>query len=254
MVELLVEHKFSKKIIWEIGKNHLGSVNRALELMAATANLDAKAVSIQIREKEFYEQFPNLQFTNEQYFQLIKFAKSKDLKVYLAVGPTDDKAVIEQLMPLVDGVKLLYLTLSHPKIVDLFYNKSLLLNIPVYISTGALTLQQVKKIFVDYPGINLLYTKLSHSVEGQKISQISEIRSSTGFCAFGQHSKSWLTVAVAIGAGADEVFVYFGDKALALPDLEHALDLSELDKFLQYVNLAYSSLDDIPSEPIAFIG
>ena len=254
MVELLVEHKFSKKIIWEIGKNHLGSLDRALDLVAATANLDAKAVSIQIREKEFYEMHPQLQFTNEQFLQLIKFAKSKNLKVYIAVGPTNEKSVIEQLTPLVDGVKLLYLTLSHPKIVDRFYVKSLSLNIPLYISTGALTLRQAKKIFAKYPAINLLYTKLSHSVEGQEISKISEIRSHTGFCAFGQHSKNWLSVAVAIGAGADEVFVYFGDKALPLPDHEHAIDLSELDIFSKYVNLAYSSLDGTPSDPISFIG
>ncbi len=239
------------KVIAEIGLNHLGSIS---ELNFLVNKLIAKGLSttIQVRESNFYEKYPNLWINIHDLAHIRQIYKNNNVNFGIAIGPIDQNLLDEILGLELDFIKLIGICSANPKFLDMFFSKQRPFT---FISNGSWDALTNPISYANKNRDTIVHTVLSHELESQKISAINHLINMGWRVSYGQHSSDFSAIPLAIGAGAESIFLYVGDKSKKIPDLEHAIDINNIYEFSKKIATYYRSLKiDSVVNKIKFIG
>ena len=110
---------------------------------------------------------------------------------------------------------------------------------PKYISVGLSNISYIKDTILPFMNDEdmLIHTCLSHDSSDQNLLDTRDEKSRKLVC-YGLHCIEPELAFTAIGAGAEKIFVYAGDKNLDLTDRYHAIDLRDACDFSNKVIIA----------------
>jgi sialic acid synthase SpsE len=246
------------KICLEVGVNHLGSYS-LLEKMIKDSGIAELGVSItvQIKEEDFYK-------TNEQFYlslhehrSLIELCRTLKIPCGLALGPITDLQALTDggLKP--DFIKTLSISSANADFMNRVYAAY---DCPKYISVGLSDAAYVKEYIVPLMGDkdNLIHTCLSHDSADQNLGDMRLLGNLGVPVCYGLHAVDHELIYAGIGAGADSIFFYIGDKSLDLPDFSHAIDMADIAYVVAKGNACFRAMSESGDGPksakISFIG
>lgn len=247
------------RVCFEIGLNHLGdfkNISNILEVIKKSKN--NCALTVQIREEDFYKNGKDhLRLDLEQYLELRKRCLDLNIQFGIALGPLEDLDWIANSGLDPDFLKLLGIASNNLDFIDAV-SKSF--SCPKFFSVGLSSIEFIHNSIAPRMSENdgFIHTSLSHASEDQNLVQIKFLKSLGKPVFFGQHSSTPAICFAAIGAGADKLFVYIGDKNLDLPDHDHAISLNEINHFEDLCMECFRALGNVESgekkSKIEFIG
>jgi sialic acid synthase SpsE len=234
----------SWKVCLEIGLNHLGSYSKLEKIIKdyGLAKLGV-SVSVQVLEEDFYKDNEQLYLNLEQHRNFIKLCRDLKIPCGLALGPLS----LSELQSIKDGglefdfIKTLSISSANNDFMERLYDT---FDCPKYISVGLSDIEYIKNHIEPLMGSSdkLIHTILSHNVRDQNLGDIESLKNLGVPVCFGLHAADHFLIFTGIGAGADSVFFYIGDKSLDLPDFEHAIDLSDIADMVGKIKSCYSAM------------
>ena len=247
------------RLCFEIGLNHLGDFKNISNILEVINNSKNRcALTVQVLEEDFYKSGKDfLRLNLDQYKELRKRCLDLHIQFGLALGPLEDLDWISNSGIDPDFLKLLGIASNNLVFIDAV-NKSF--SCPKFFSVGLSSIEFIQDSIVPRMSENdaFIHTSLSHASEDQNLVQINFLKSLGKPVFFGQHSSTPEICFAAIGAGADKLFVYIGDKNLDLPDYDHAISLNEINHFDDLCMQCFRALGDVKSgekkSKIEFIG
>ena len=230
----------SWKVCLEIGLNHLGSYSLLESLIknSVIAELGV-SVSVQIREEEFYEDNQHFFLKLEDHKRFMDLCRELKIPCGLALGPLSDLKSLKDggLEP--DFIKTLSISSADPAFMGRLYDTY---NCSKYISVGLSNIDYIKGNILPLmdPNDELIHTYLSHNSADQNFGDIRLLGNLGVPVCFGLHALDHDLIYTGIGAGADSIFFYIGDKSLDLPDFTHAIDLVDVADVVAKINTCFS--------------
>ena len=221
-------------IIAEIGLNHLGSRNYLLSYVEVLTNSSIDAITLQIREKEFYNntQFDNLELSKEVYEEIILKIKTSGKKFGMAIS---DLNFLPFFKDKVDFYKILSKDLEDNRIINNLINR---VDKPIFVSTGMSSFKTIssflEKVSVDKrKNINLIHTRLSNKIEDTNLKAIEKMKNFFNLpIAYGNHCENLKVTYTALAFEPVAVFFYVkGNNNINHPDEKHAVSLENLKEF-----------------------
>jgi len=218
------------KYIAEIGLNHFGSEETAMQMVNASIAADVNAITFQIRENNFYQSDDvrkkklNISF----YEKIIKICHASNIQFGIAIAEID---LIEDFDKIgIDFWKTLSWDFGNIKMFEILQKTKK----QIYISTGLTSAEQiidfkVKKSELLENSI-LIHTQLSQEIENVNLKAIESLRYDTKLpVAFGLHCKNHEVLKLALSYDPFAIFTYVKQAdSEDLFDREHAIHLDDL--------------------------
>ena len=246
------------RLCLEIGLNHIGLIKNVIDILNVIHKQNIQcAVSIQIREEEFYSDGrEKLKLSLDDYCEIRKMCSNFEIPFGLALGPLKDIDWIlgSNLKP--DFIKILGMATKNTNFVDSLNR----FNCDKYFSVGLSSLDFIESEIIPRMKKDdaLIHTSISHSFQDQNLIEIKALERMGKKVFFGQHSDSLEVCFTAIGMGASKIFAYIGNKKFELPDHEHAVSLTDAKKFYDQCMVCFGALGsirgDVKTSKIDFIG
>jgi len=193
------------------------------------ANINV-ALSIQIREENYYTNKENLLLSAQDYIEAQKLCSKANLKLGFAIGEINDLNFFKKNKIKPSFIKVLSMATKKKTFIKKVQNN---FRCPIFYSTGHSTVQYISKYILplmkstDY----LIHTSFSSQVVNQNFKKMIAIKSLHKNVSYGLHCHQKFPVFTAIGCGAKKIFLYIGNKKLNLMDNLHALDIKEIKSF-----------------------
>lgn len=247
------------KVCFEIGLNHLGRYENIMAIIndAEIPQLPC-AISIQIREDSFYaDGRQDFTLRSSEYSELRKLCAGLQIPFGLALGPLEDLTWLASLNLEPDFIKFLSVASNDIEFVDRL-NK--VFHCPKYYSVGLSNYSYIQEHLVSRMRNQdmLIHTSLSHASCDQNLGDISKLASFGRPVCFGLHARELEVCFAAIGAGAEKIFIYIGDKGLPIPDKEHAISTVDAKFFYNKAAECFAAMDKVAKKKkqpkIKFIG
>ncbi len=222
-------------IIAEIGLNHLGDIEKLNKYLSRLKKNKIKAITIQIREKNFYVKQKKLFFNDKIYKNFFERAK-KDFFVGVALCDIKKINLIKQSN--LDFIKILSKDFTNFKLVK----SILLLKKETYLSIGNYPISQVKKFYNKYKKINnrikLIYTcfeNQSYKLNLNKIRFYKKLLNTN--VSYGNHHNNQKKIIQSLKYKPESIFFYIKDYDNNIyPDNDHAVNLNELKPLVKKIN------------------
>jgi N,N'-diacetyllegionaminate synthase len=240
-------------VVAEMACSHEGDMQLAINIIDGASKARADAVQLQIwslvhmmsPQRKEYELLQRLEFTQDEWVQLVKYTRDKypDLKIYVCVYEHASIEFIDNLG--IDGYKLNSSDLSNPLVLD----KVAATGKPINLSVGASTLAEIQSAIeriqknTDSP-ITLMYGHQSFPTKPEnvhmnfmgKLKKLFELP--IGYqdhCDADDESAFWLPAA-SLGMGVDVLEKHIThDRSYKGIDHESALDPDEFVRFVEMV-------------------
>ena len=220
------------KFIAEIGVNHLGSEEFAVNYCVVLANTGVEAVTLQIREDSFYDAscLWKRGLSKDCYLECRRILKSSGKSFGIA---TSDLMVAQRnadLSP--DFWKVLSWGIKDIPLIRFLVDTG----VPVYVSTGISDIKEIKSVAAIFgQKVGFIHTQLSTEVKDVNLAAIPAIRDATGCdVSFGLHCDNSDVINVAIPYKPYAVFFYVKEKEnYEYPDGSYAISVSDIDIFIQ---------------------
>ena len=223
------------KIIIEIGLNHMGSSMMAKEMASHLCDLDIYGITLQIREREYYQKKPYLALPDSVYKEISELCEKNSVKFGLSVCEED--AVLKHAQHC-SFWKILSWKLEDSEIVK----ACVATGKPTHMSTGKHNTEDVVKLakkYIDIFGLgditiirclNLIHTTLDPEPTKTDLSRISMLRNQTGLnVGFGLHSHHKEALYLALSQNPDSIFFYVkNDTVIRYPDNKNAISIEEV--------------------------
>lgn len=246
------------RVCLEVGINHLGSYPM-LEKMIKESGITELGVSItvQIKEEDFYKTNEQFYLSTDEHQRFIELCRSLKIPCGLALGPISDLQVLNDVGLEPDFIKTLSISSANADFMSRVYAAY---DCPKYISVGLSDIAYVQEYIVPLMGDKdkLIHTSLSHNGADQNLGDIRLLGSLGVPVCYGLHAVDSDLIYAGIGAGADSIFFYVGDKSLDLPDFSHAIDMADVADVVFKANTCFSAMGESGDTPkstkIAFIG
>lgn len=223
-------------IVAEIGLNHLGNerkLNKYFKNLKLLKGINA--ITIQIREKNFYCNNKNL-ILNKNIYKKFFFKAKFFFLVGIAIS---DKKKIK----LIKFYDLNFVKILSKDFTNYNFVKSvLLLQKETYLSIGNHPFNVIKKYFNLYKKINknikLIYTCFENRYYKLDLKKIKTYRMLLKTSvSYGNHHIGINKIMESLKYKPDSIFFYIKDNDNnTYPDNEHAVKLDELDKMLRKIN------------------
>lgn len=215
------------RVIAELGLNHLGSEERAWNMLKKALRTEVDAVTFQIRESKFYTRndLAHTPLSLEFYSAASKLTHEYGKTFGIALA--DINLVQEVLSRVeVDFWKALSWDFSN----SLLKAKLISTGLPVYLSTGLSSIEEVLRESKDVPSVILIHTQLSQAIDDVNLKAISTMAELTRMpVAFGMHCEDKDVLKLAIAYEPHSIFFYVKEEGLeGLFDDLHAVDLNSL--------------------------
>lgn len=225
----------------EIGINHLGSYSLLEDTIKASGLAElGVSITVQIKEEDFYKTNKNFYLTLDEHQRFLELCRSMKIPCGLALGPLNDVQALKNggLEP--DFIKTLSISTEDINFMKRLYS---IYDCPKYISVGLSATNYIKDEIIPLMNKNdmLSHTCLTHNSHDQNLPEILVLKELGVPVCFGLHAVDKEIAFTAIGAGAEKIFVYIGNKQLDLPDYEHAIDLADISQFTQKIDRCFGA-------------
>lgn len=220
-------------IVAELGNNHLASLERLDVLTAAALASPVDALSIQLREDDFYTQSNIKRFDNIVYQQWCETVKSSKKMVGLAVCEVNHLDLYD-----CDFYKILSKDYFNKDLV----NAALRTGKPVYLSTGMCTLNDLS-LWSDYKNAHFIHTDFSPHTKDVNLKAIQSMQMRVGNrVGFGRHCYDLNVLAAAIGMEPESVWFYIRDNDDRQPDFDHAVQIEMIEPVVIVLKDLYTAI------------
>jgi len=228
-------------MIAEIGLNHLGSEERAWDMLKKILQTDIDAVTFQIREPNFYasDDHTHRPLPLEFYSAASKLAHEHGKEFGLALCDID---AVEKIC---SEVQIdFWKTLSWDFLNDLIKTKLIKTRLPVYLSTGLSSMAEVVRESKYTPNAILIHTQLSQAIGDVNLKAIATMRNQTEMpVAFGMHCEDVDVLKLALAYEPYAIFFYVKEEGLeGLFDDLHAIGIAKLPMVLQKLKVLSASI------------
>ena len=230
------------KVCLEIGLNHIGSYALLEKMIKSNGIAElGVAVTVQIKEEEFYKTNEKFRLSVDEHRKFIDLCRELKIPCGLALGPLSDLSVLKDggLEP--DFLKTLSVSSNNLDFMNQVYAHY---SCPKYVSIGLSDISYIKHNILPLMDDEdeLIHTCLSHDSADQNLGDIRLIEKLGVPVCYGLHATDHELIFTAIGAGANKIFCYIGEKSFDLPDYHHALDMTEIAGYVERTAKCYSSL------------
>lgn len=248
-------------VIAEIGVNHDGSVQRAIELVHAAAQCGADAVKLQVfradrlmHESSAFAGYQKCSLLDASPIDMLRRyeLEEKDLRqvaaeiVAAGMAPLATPFSLEDV-DMVQSLNLPAIKIASPDIVNWpLLRRAAKTGLPLLVSTGAASLNEITSSVAWLRGWNapfaLLHCISSYPTpaDSANLGWIAEFAGRFGVpVGFSDHTTEVIAGALAVTAGAailEKHLTY--DRAAAGPDHAASLDRNDFTKYVQLVRLA----------------
>lgn len=249
-----IDNESKPYIIAEIGINHDGSFEKAIELVKAAASTGVDAVKFQTfktskllsRNSDYFEMLKNYQLEDEHYLELHSLSQSLGIDAFSACFDEESAALWNSFN--VSSFKIASGDITHHSLLQTIakFGK------PMIVSTGASSYQEIQAaleaIYTAEPDIDvaLLHcvSKYPTSIAASNLKCIEMLRKQFNLViGFSDHTIGTLASQVATGLGAKIIEKHFTlDKNLEGPDHKLSADPNEMSKLVKNCNLAFESI------------
>lgn len=260
-------------VIAEVGGNHNGDIDKALELVSSAASAGADAVKFQTYKAENlvlpslkplshvrssyasqFDRFKSLELTNDDYLKIVSLCQQ--LGIDFMTTPFDMDALIK-FSPQMPAIKIASGDLTYKQLVE----KAAALNKPVILSTGMANVEEIDNALAwvhRYTSQIVLmhcvsiYPCPDHHANLNSIQMMLEKWGGECVIGYSDHTigSSACLAAVALGARVIEKHFTF-DKNQKIGDHNHSLtqyELEDLIKQIRSINLQLGFADKKISE------
>ena len=129
-----------KRIITEIGLNHLGSTELAEKYLKDLLKKNIYGITFQLRENNFYKKFPKLKLPFNFYTQVSKLCRKNNIKFGIAICSMEHNRLLKSLN--VDFIKVINRGLINKKLIKYLFESNVK---KIYISLGNCTKSEIDK-------------------------------------------------------------------------------------------------------------
>tara|TARA_B100001059_G_C17664094_1_gene490986 strand:+ start:65 stop:805 length:741 start_codon:yes stop_codon:yes gene_type:complete len=214
------------KLIAEIGLNHLGDPKRLMVMIEKIIASKVYALTIQIQNDEYYNLSKPFRkkIDLDLYKKISKRLKSKKIKFGIAL--VDKKTLQDFSSVNVDFWKILSMQFFNKELIK----KALATKKKVYLSTGVVSMQDIKAMAKRFKSLNFIHTSFSLSLNKANLLAIKKMKNEVkNQISFGLHSNLDSLIISAIALESESIFFYVKNKDKKhYPDDEHAIYLEEL--------------------------
>ena len=236
----------------EVGINHLGDEQYALDLVKNLINTDISGVTIQFRDKEFYKKYSKF-ILNDNLFNLLKSEiKSKNKLFGVAIKDPDKINFFDEIQT--DFYKVIENDLKNDELIEKILKSSAK---KVYISTGMSDSNEIKKFLrknkkIDKKKIIFIHTTLSNKVDKVNLEAIQYLKEKFSVqVAYGNHCENYKSMLLSLTYHPESIFFYVkGNKYKKHPDEEYAININFVQKLVEEINLLKLSIGEYSKEKI----
>ena len=217
-------------LIAEVGLNHLGDDKLAREYFDALGRLSIDAISIQVREPEFYKrpEKSHLHLSLTAIRRVSYVAKEYGKQFGVALADINKVDSIDKMNP--DFYKIIRDDMKNNALVE----KLLKTGKKVIVSTGLSTDRQIKAFlrkYKDYNNIVLNHTQLSYSVEDCNLKAIADLREKNNVpVSFGTHCSNPDILKMALCYEPSDILFYVKMDDGEYPDDKHAIQIKDVQE------------------------
>ena len=221
------------KVIAEIGLNHNGSKDRALNLLNEVVKSDVDGVTFQIREREFYDaSHPRkVDFSNDFYTELVGIAGKHNKEFGIAICDCDK-------LDSMRGMNISFWKTLSWDISNLALQNALQKTQKrIYISTGLADTAQILDCSQLYENVVFIHTQLNYDLDNVNLKAIESMRQVTGKpVAYGLHSSEHEILYMALCYSPEAIFFYVKDETAGEhPDDAHAISVGRLETIVTHL-------------------
>ena len=236
-----------KRIITEIGLNHLGSSELAEKYLKFLFK-KIYGITFQLREDSFYKKFPKLKLPFDFYTKVSKLCKKNKKKFGIAICSMDHNKLLKSLD--IDFIKVINRGLINKRLIKYLFESDVK---KIYISLGNCTKNEIRKnySFIDDKYKNKLiyvYTKnSSKNYDGYKSSsskikeinlkEISLLKKQFKVpIAFGHHFDDKKVIINSLIYNPYSLLFYIkGNQLYNYPDNKHAVQMKNLNNLISKI-------------------
>lgn len=220
-------------IICEIGLNHMGNEEYAMDYVRKIIDAKADGILFHIREKSFYKKHPELELSDNFYVLISKLLKRKKIKFGITIADPEKIRFCEKIN--VDFYKIFSRDILDSKIIK----KIKLTKKQTFVSTGMSNLDEIKK-FVNLIKNNkkqftLIHTQLDNDIEKVNLKAILLLKEKLKMnVGYGNHASNIFTIYVSVAFEPSDLLFYVkGNKFRKHVDEPHAIQLNNLKEFIK---------------------
>ena len=230
-------------IIAEIGLNHLGQFSNIQKYIDSLKSSKIDAVSLQIREKEFYEGGnKNLLLKKEEYELASQLVKRSNKKFGIAIA---DESQIEFLESIgTDFYKIIRNDINNYSLVEKLSQTQK----KVIVSTGLSSDYEISKFVENYGNENFVlnHTQLSYDVSDCNLAAISKMRKEYNLdVSFGNHCENKNVIYMSLCYDPSDILFYVKlDNKEEYPDNKHSLLIEEAILVAENIKILRNAIGD----------
>ncbi len=223
-------------IICEIGLNHMGDQERAIQMIEKILDSDADAISFQIRESKFYINNPEYLLPESFYEYAKNIINSGGKHFGLSVCDSGYKDYVSSISA--DFYKVLSWAIGDFKLVKELTSVD---DSCTYLSTGMSNYEELDELMEEYQTIkekiSLIHTQLRFDIDDVNLSALQKMKSKYSVpISYGHHCKDMSVLYLSTAFLPDNIFFYVKlNDGVKNPDDKHAVNLSEIDKVISRV-------------------
>jgi len=213
-------------IIAEIGLNHLGQFSNVEKYIDNLKNSKIDAISLQIREKAFYQRDSrNLLLKKEEYELASRLVKGSNKKFGIAIADEDQIDFLESIGT--DFYKIIRNDINNYSLVEKLSQTQK----KVIVSTGLSSDYEISKFVDNYGNKNFVlnHTQLSYDISDCNLAAISKMKKKYGLdISFGNHCENKNVIYMSLCYNPSDILFYVKlDNEREYPDDKHSLLVEE---------------------------
>jgi len=228
--------------IAEIGLNHLGSPKRLINYVNYLNETNIDALTVQIREPEYYSKNPKFELDNSDYLKIIKKAKDKGKKFGIAIADVSKISFFETLN--VDFYKIIRNDINNETLTDELVKTGKKL----IVSTGTASENEILIFISKYKNSNFVinHTQISNDVKDSNLKAIKTLKKKFNTdISFGNHCNDFNIFYMALAFEPSDILFYVKENNIdKFPDDEHAIPLNDVGKLVRNMKSLQKALGD----------
>lgn len=226
--------------ISEIGINHKGRENRALDMLNKLVNTEIDAITFQIPKPDFYRdnKFWGGSLSNKFYKDAIDLIHENNKLVGFAIA---DKNMISFFDTMgADFWKTLSNCLSDDDLQNELQKTSKL----TFLSTGLSNEKEILEANSKLRNIRFIHTRLSQRTEDANLRAINRLKKLTNKeVAFGLHCSNLYVLYLSTAFNPSDIFFYVKENSREkYPDDKHAIVIDKVDEVVEKLKLLEKAL------------
>ena len=226
----------------EIGLNHLGDEERAMQLLIEAVEAGANGVTFQIQSPSYYDGSRPFRVALPKSFYKSAASMANKMGVQFGLAIHSADVLKEHSFSNVNFWKILSMEFANDQLVKAAVDSGRY----TYLSTGVSSLEEIQIKAKKYKDINFVHTTLSEKVADANISAIDTIKKTiNNDISFGLHSIDIRVAMLAMTFDLHSIFFYIKSiEALDYPDNLHAIEINKLRDCITDWNFAITALGD----------